>query len=133
MAHPSFTAMVFPCPGPTFLQQPAEAASSQQQPVASRQRQPVVSSQDSAASRHLLLAAAAAYPGLSFEQAAAAVAAGGSGVALFRAVSDETLGSFWSFFYGPSVLHCHGVSLSGTHVFAAASRSSQQQPVASSQ
>ena len=90
----------------------AGAASSQQQPVASSQeagsRQLVVSSQDSA------------HPGA-------------SRLALFRAVSDDTLGSFWSLFLGASVLQCHGVFPSGTYVFAAASGKSSQQPAASSQ
>ena len=38
-----------------------------------------------------------------------------------RAVSDDTLGSFWSLFPGSSVRQCHGVFPSGTYVFAAAS------------
>ena len=50
---------------------------------------------------------------------------------VYRAVSDDTLGSFWSLFPGSSVLQCHGVFPSGTYVFAAASgrssQSSQQQ------
>ena len=47
---------------------------------------------------------------------------------VYRAISDDTLGSFWSLFPGSSVLQCHGVFPSGTYVFAAASgRSSQQQ------
>ena len=38
-------------------------------------------------------------------------------VTFFERVSDNTLGSFWSLFSGLSVFHCHGVSLSGSHVF----------------
>ena len=97
----------------TFLQQPAAgAARAASSRVASSQeagsRQPVVSSQDSA-----------------------------STTTTSRAVSDDTLGSFWSLFPGSSVRQCHGVFPSGTYVFAAASgrssQSSQQQRVASSQ
>ena len=53
---------------------------------------------------------------------------------VYRAVSDDTLGSFWSLFPGSSVLQCHGVFPSGTYVFAAASgRSSQSSQQQSSQ
>ena len=80
-----------------------------QQPAAgAASRQLVVSSQDSA------------HPGA-------------SRLALFRAVSDDTLGSFWSLFLGPSVLQCHGVFPSGTYVFAAASGRSSQQAASSQQ
>ena len=98
LAHPSFSAMVFSRPGPTFLQQPAAgAASSQQQ-----------SSQQSRSRYRASL--------------------------VYRAVSDDTLGSFWSLFPGSSVLQCHGVFPSGTYVFAAASgRSSQSSQRQSSQ
>ena len=102
---------VFSRPGPTFLQQPAAgAARAASSRVASSQeagsRQPVVSSQDSASGGSQSSAARTQHPGASL---------------VYRAVSDDTLGSFWSLFPGPSVLQCHGVFPSGTCVFAAAS------------
>ena len=101
----------FSRPGPTFLQQPAAgAARAASSRVASSQeagsRQPVVSSQDSASGGSQSSAARTQHPGASL---------------VYRAVSDDTLGSFWSLFPGPSVLQCHGVFPSGTCVFAAAS------------
>ena len=96
----------------TFLQQPAagaaRAASSRVKPAVTKQ---VAGSQSSAARTQ--------HPGASL---------------VFRAVSDDTLGSFGSLFPGSSVLQCHGVFPSGTYVFAAASgRSSQSSQQQSSQ
>ena len=81
--------MVFSRPGPTFLQQPAAgAARAASSRVASSQeagsRQPVVSSQDSA-SGGSQSSARTQHPGASL---------------VYRAVSDDTLGSFWSLFPG---------------------------------
>ena len=55
---------------------------------------------------------------------------GASRLALFRAVSDDTLGNFWSLFLGPSVLRPGPTFLQQP---AAGAASSQQQPAASSQ
>ena len=85
-----------------------------QQPAAaaaSSQQQRVASSHEAARTQH---------PGTSL---------------VYRAVSDDTLGSFWSLFPGPSVLQCHGVFPSGPTFLqqpAAGAASSQQQRVASS-
>ena len=112
--------MVFSRPGPAFLQQPAggaaRAASSR---VASSQeagsRQPVVSSQDSASGGSQSSAARTQHPGASL---------------VYRAVSDDTLGSFGHFFLAHPSFSAMVFSRPGPTFFAAASGRSSWQPAA---
>ena len=152
--------MVFSRPGPTFLQQPAAGAASSQQQSSQQSRSSYRASlvyravsDDTLGSFWSLFPGSSVLqchvfsrPGPTFLQQPAAGAASSQQQSsqqsrsryraslVYRAVSDDTLGSFWSLFPGSSVLQCHGVFPPGTCVFAAASgRSSQSSQQQSSQ
>ena len=101
---------VFPSGTYVFAAASGRSSQSSQQQSSQQSRRQVAGSQSSAARTQVAgsqsSAARSQHPGASL---------------VYRAVSDDTLGSCWALFPGPSVLQCHGVFPSGTCGFAAAS------------